>query len=116
MAAAAVKLKETGEEIAIVSMYSTWMSPVSQTGSKWIFADASDHRLISDLCGLIGRERGHKIIAAGNLNLLYDYGENGNLYWRGRYNKVFERMRALGLRFADPQASEGGRQAEPWLK
>lgn len=113
LAAAVVKLKETGEEITIVSMYSTWMSPVRQTGSKWIFADASAHRLISDLCGLIGRERGHKIIAAGDLNLLYGYGENGNLYWRGRYNTVFDRMKALGMRFVGPQAPDGGRQADP---
>ncbi len=114
LAAAAVKLKETGEEITVVSMYSTWMSPVRQTGSKWIFADASAHRLISDLCGLIGRESGHKIIAAGDLNLLYGYGENGNLYWRGRYNTVFDRMKALGMSFVGPQAPEGGRQADPW--
>jgi endonuclease/exonuclease/phosphatase family metal-dependent hydrolase len=114
LAAAVVKLKETGEEITIVSVYSTWMSPVRQTGSKWIFADASAHRLVSDLCGLIGRERGHKIIAAGDLNLLYGYGENGNLYWRGRYNTVFDRMKALGMRFVGPQAPGGGRQAEPW--
>lgn len=111
-----MKLKEAGEEITIVSMYFTWMSPVRQTGSKWIFADASAHRLISDLCGLIGRERGYKVIAAGDLNLLYGYGENGNLYWRGRYNTVFDRMKALGMRFVVPQAPEGGRQADPWPK
>jgi len=116
LAVAMIRIRETDEKLFIVSMYSTWMNPVRGAGSKWIFADASAHRLISDLCGLIGRERGHKIIAAGDLNLLYGYGENGNLYWRGRYNTVFDRMKALGMRFVGPQAPEGGRQAEPWPK
>ena len=68
--AAIVRIKETGEEITVVSLYSTWMSPIKQTGSSWIFADGSAHRLVSDLCGLIGRQKGHKIIAAGDLNIL----------------------------------------------
>jgi hypothetical protein len=42
--------------------------------SSWIHADASVHRLISDLSVLIGRQRGHKIIVAGDLNVLYGYG------------------------------------------
>ena len=114
MAAAIIRIRETGEEITIVSMYSTWMNPIRQTGSKWIFADASAHRLISDLCGLIGRQKGHKIIAAGDLNILYGYGEGRNLYWKGRYNTVFDRIAALGLMFVGPQAPGSGRQASPW--
>ncbi len=38
----------------------------------------------------------------------------GSLYWKGRYDTVFDRMAALGLKFVGPQASAGGRQAEPW--
>ncbi|MDW7730426.1 MAG: hypothetical protein SCJ94_10560 [Bacillota bacterium] len=114
LAAAYVRIKDTGEKIIIVSMYATWMTPIRQTGSRWIFADASAHRLISDLCGLIGREKGHKIIAAGDLNIFHGYGEGGNLYWKGRYETVFERMAVLGMHFVGPQAPFGGRQAEPW--
>ena len=109
-----MKIKKTGEEVFIVSMYSHWMNPIRQTKSKWIFADASAHRLISDLSGLIGSQRGHKVIAAGDLNILHGYGENGNRYWKERYATVFDRMAALGLCFVGPQAPEGGNQADPW--
>ena len=112
--AAFIKIRETGEEIIAVSLYSSWMSPIKQTGSSWIFADASAHRLVSDLCGLIGQQSEHKIIAAGDLNILYGYGEYKSKYWGKRYNTVFDRMDALGFKFAGPQAPEGGRQAEPW--
>ena len=111
---AVIRIKETGEEITIVSLYSFWINPISQTGSSWIFADASAHRLVSDLSGLIGQQSGHKIIAAGDLNILYGYGEYKSKYWGKRYNTVFDRMDALGFKFAGPQAPEGGRQAEPW--
>ena len=116
LAAAAVKIKDTGEEVIVVSMYSTWMSPIKQTGSSWIYSDASAHRLVSDLSGLIGRQKGHKIIAAGDLNILYGYGEENSPYWAKRYSTIFDRMDAIGLRFIGPQAPEGGRQADPWPK
>ena len=114
LAAANIRIRQNGEEIYIVSMYATWMNPIRQTGSRWIFADASAHRLISDLSGLIGSQKKHKIIAAGDLNILYGYGENRSSYWGKRYNTVFDRMAAFGLRFVGPQAPAGGRQAEPW--
>ena len=109
-----MRIRETAEEIFIVSMYAHWVKPILQTKPNWIFADASAHRLISDLSGLIGSQKGHKIIAAGDLNILYGYGEYGSLYWKQRYETVFERFKALGLCFIGPQAPEGGRQADPW--
>ena len=112
--AAIVRIKETGEEITVVSLYSTWANPIKQTGSSRIYADASAHRLISDLSGLIGNQNKHKVNVAGDLNKLYGYQEYGSEYWRYRYNTVFDRMDALGLRFVGPQAPSGGRQAEPW--
>jgi hypothetical protein len=63
---------------------------------------------------LIGHQRGHKILAAGDLNILYGYGERGSSYWRDRYLSVFRRLEAIGLRFVGPQATEGGQQAFPW--
>lgn len=101
------------EPITLVSMYAAWEKPAAETGSAWIVADASAHRLISDLSLLIGRQCGHRVIAAGDLNLLYGYGENGSAYWARRYMTVFDRMEALGLRFVGPQ-SPGGAQADPW--
>lgn len=34
LAAAIIRIMETGEEIIIASLYSHWMNPVGQTGSK----------------------------------------------------------------------------------
>ena len=83
------------------------------TGSGWIYADGSVHRLISDLSVLVGRQRGHRILAAGDLNILYGYGEGGSAYWAARYETVFRRMKAVGLTFVGPQAPDG-RRADPW--
>jgi len=79
--AAAILTPATGEPIVVASMYAPWEKPSTKTGSRWIYADASAHRVISDLSVLIGQETGHRILAAGDLNILYGYGENGNAYW-----------------------------------
>jgi len=97
----------------VASMYGAWERPHAETGSNWIYADASVHRLVSDLSMLVGRQQGHRIVAAGDLNILHGYGEYGNLYWAGRYASVFDRMTAIGLRLVGPQAP-AGRRAEPW--
>ena len=112
--AAVIRIKGTGEEITIVSLYSFWMNPISQSGSSWIISDASTHRLISYLSDLIGQQNGHKITVAGDLNILYGYGLYKSLYWAKRYNTVFDRMDTLDLWFLGPQAPGGGRQADPW--
>lgn len=112
LAVADVKMVETGETITVASMYGTWERPACS--SSWIYADASVHRLISDLSAVIGSQRGHRIIVAGDLNILNGYGESGSSYWQSRYATVFSRMEALGLTFVGPQAPDGGYQAEPW--
>ncbi len=101
------------EPITFVSMYAAWESPHANTNSAWIYADASVHRLISDLSVFIGRQRGHRIIAAGDLNILHGYGEHGSPYWGARYQTIFDRFSAIGLRFVGPQ-SPNGRQSVPW--
>ena len=103
------------EPIIFISMYSKWESPHATTNSGWIYADASAHRLISDLSVFIGRQKGHRIIAAGDLNILHGYGEGGSPYWGARYRTFFDRFSAIGFRFVGPQ-SPNGRQAEPWPK
>lgn len=114
LAAADAEIIDTQEIITLVSLYGLWETPVAQTGSNWIYADASVHRLASDFSALIGRQQGHKLIAAGDLNVLHGYGEYGSPYWKARYDTVFTRMEALGLRFVGPQAPSGGAQAMPW--
>jgi endonuclease/exonuclease/phosphatase family metal-dependent hydrolase len=114
LAVADVEVRATGEIITVVSMYGAWESPVNQTKGNWIYADASVHRVISDLSALIGRQHGHKIVAAGDLNILYGYGEGRSPYWKARYETIFTRFEAIGLCFLGPQAPEGGEQAGPW--
>lgn len=111
--AAAILTLPSGETLVVVSMYALWARPHHSTGSGWIYADASAHRLVSDISALVGQQAGHRIIAAGDLNILYGYGEHGSAYWASRYATVFSRMSALGLPFVGPQAPAGQR-ADPW--
>jgi endonuclease/exonuclease/phosphatase family metal-dependent hydrolase len=111
--AAAILTPLAGEALIVVSIYAPWEKPNSITGSGWIYADGSAHRIISDLSALIGQQTGHRILAAGDLNILYGYGEGGNAYWASRYTTIFSRMSALGLSFVGPQVPDG-RRADPW--
>lgn len=91
----------------VASAYAPWERPVGLKDSGWIYADASAHRLVSDLSALVATQRGHRILVAGDWNILHGYGENGSEYWAGRYRSVFERLEAIGLRFVGPQAPDG---------
>ena len=111
---AAAHVTSPGREPTVcVSMYAPWTSPHASTESSDIVSDVSAHRILSDLSAFIGRRRGHRIVAAGDLNVLHGHGEYGNTYWKGRYETVFTRMKALGLPFVGPQHPHG-RQADPW--
>ncbi len=101
------------EPLMVVSAYSLWTGPHRSTGSSWIVSDASAHRLVSDISMLIGKQSGHRIIVAGDFNILHGHGEYGSPYWAARYGTVFDRMEALGLPFVGPQ-HPFGRQAVPW--
>ncbi len=101
------------EPFVAVSMYSLWEAPHASTGIGWIVSDASAHRVVSDLSTFISTQDGHRILAAGDLNILRGHGEDGSEYWAGRYGTVLDRMDALGLAFVGPQ-SPNGRQADPW--
>lgn len=99
--------------LTLASMYATWESPPGSGGSP-MYADASAHRLLSDLSAvLVGPSAQIPLIAAGDLNILYGYGEDGDPYWARRYQSVFDRAGALGLTFVGPQAPNG-RPADPW--
>ena len=96
-----------GVPFTVASAYAAWERPVPLTEGGWIYADASAHRLVSDLSALVGSQQGHRILVAGDWNILNGYGENGSPYWAGRYRTVFERLEAIGLRFLGPQQPEG---------
>ena len=113
IAAARVTPKDGSVEPFIaVSMYARWMGPHPSVRSSWIYADASAHRIISDLSAFIGHEdtRRHRILAAGDLNT--GYGYTSDPYWEARDHSVFGRMTAIGLEFMGPQ-EPNGRQAIP---
>ena len=99
--------------IVVASVYAAWERPVPYVEGGWIYADASAHRLISDLSAVIDTQRGHRLIVAGDWNILRGYGEHGSPYWARRYQTVFDRMEAIGLRFVGPQHPDGT-QADPW--
>jgi exonuclease III len=113
-AVATMNSEHLNAPVVLVSAYSVWSRPA---GGGWIYADASAHRLISDLSGLVGgglfgRDE-HRIIVAGDWNILYGYGEEGSTYWKGRYQTVFDRMEALELRFVGPQQPNGRAAKRP---
>ena len=99
-----------GEPFVMASMYAQWERPHD---ADWIYADSSAHRIVSDLSALLASDHDHRVIAAGDLNILHGHGEHGNAHWATRYQTVFTRMEALGLPFVGPQAPNG-RQADPW--
>jgi hypothetical protein len=111
--AAAIVTPDTGAPFVVASIYGVWEKPHATAASNWIYADGSVHRLISDLSALVGSEQEHRLLVAGDLNILKDYGEDGSSYWAARYATVFARMAALGLSFVGPQFP-AGRRADPW--
>ena len=111
--AAAAVMPSQGGPFIKCSVYALWEKPHTMTKGGFIYADASVHRLISDLSVFVDRQQGHDILVAGDLNILHGYGEDGDEYWAGRYQTVFSRMAALGLSYVGPQAPHG-RRADPW--
>ena len=111
--AAAIVTPQMGEPFTAISVYGCWETPHAMTNGKFIYADASVHRLISDLSVFVSKRATNSLLVAGDLNILYGYGERGDAYWAARYETVFTRMKALGLLFIGPQAP-AGRLAEPW--
>ena len=101
-----------GDRLLLASMYGFWEGPHPSTGGSWKYADASVHRLISDLTALVGRQAQHRILAAGDLNIFHGYGDKGSAYWSGRYQTVFSRMEAIGLPLVGPFQPHG-RRAHP---
>lgn len=96
----------------VVSVYAPWERPLGRNEPIW--ADASAHRILSDLAPLVHDQHRLPVLVAGDWNILHGYGENGDEHWARRYATVFERAESMGLTFAGPQIDAGGRQADPW--
>ncbi len=95
-----------------VSVYCPWERPLGCDDPIW--ADASAHRILSDLVPVLHNARHLPVVIAGDWNILFGYGEHGSDHWARRYATVFERAEAIDLMFKGPQVETGGRQAEPW--
>jgi hypothetical protein len=97
-------------QFTAVSVYAAWERPFGRGRPIW--ADASPHRLLSDLSPLIWDGK-HPLVVSGDWNLLFGYGDHGDALAAARYKTVFDRAHALGLRFVGPQ-HPNGRLADPW--
>ena len=105
----------SGEPVIAMSIYAPWMRTHSRAASRYIYADGSAHRVVSDLSVFISNRRRHRVLAAGDLNILRGHGEHGSAWWAARYKTVFDRMHVLGLPCVGPEYPNG-RQADPWPK
>ncbi len=96
-----------------VSMYARWIKPHSYANSGWSvgYQDGSAHRIISDLSAFIGstNPRTHRILAAGDLNMIYGATDDNPLALPDRDRTVTDRMTALGMKFLGPRYPEGRR-------
>ena len=105
-----------GEPFIAVSLYGRWVQPHPSTNSKWSnFAGVSDtsvHRAISDLSAFIGSldPSTHRIIVAGDFNLIYGATEKNPMVLALRDGTVWTRMEALGMVFMGPQHPAGLRR------
>ena len=115
IAAARIVPKDAPPFIA-VSMYARWMKPHPHANSKWAvgYQDGSAHRIISDLSAFIGSTdpSTHRILAAGDLNMIYGATDDHPLALSARDRTVTDRMDALGMEFLGPRYP-AGRRASP---
>ena len=105
-----------GEPFIVVSVYARWERPHPQTETNWGvgFPDAMAHRAISDLSTFIGSidPHTHRILIAGDFNLIHGALDSNPLALPARDRSVFERLYALGFEFVGPQ-HPNGRSASP---
>jgi len=102
-----VRVTDTDETITVASVYAQWEGPAS--GGPGIYADASMHRILSDLSSLLSWPD-NPVIVAGDFNSVYGC-QDDNTYggnWYRRNAGVFDRFEQLGLQLAGPQFTDGG--------
>ena len=91
--------------------YARWIAPHPTTRSKWRvgYSDGSAHRIISDLSAFIGNadHSTHRILAAGDLNLIYESNASDPQALEERGNGVFQRFKTIGLEMVGPQYPAG---------
>ena len=96
------------EAFIAVSMYARWMRAHPSAGQRpGLHADLSAHRILSDMQTFMdyADPSRYRILAAGDLNLIY--AATGRGPWFRRERMVWDRFEALGLEFLGPQAPNG---------
>ena len=109
MAAARVVPRGRPQDAFIaVSMYARWTRAHPSTGKRpGLSADLSAHRILSDMQTFIdyADPSRYRILAAGDLNLIY--AATGRGPWFRRERMVWDRFEGLGLEFLGPQVPNG---------
>ena len=100
-----------------VSMYGRWAGlHTSVKTSRREYADASVHRIISDLSAFIGENpQTHRVLAAGDLNIFHGYGDRGSSVLEGALRVCFREDEGLGVgvhRASDTKRATGRRAQE----
>ena len=113
---AAARVSPPGMEPFIaVSMYARWIAPHPTTKTKFKvgYSDGTAHRIISDLSAFIGNAdpSTHRIIAGGDLNLIYGSNTCDPQALDERGSGVFERFETIGLERMGPQYPAGRKAA-----
>ena len=116
MAAARITPRDRSiEPFIAISMYARWqwLHP-SVNRPSWIYSDVSAHRIISDMSAFIesAKPGAHRILAAGDLNMIYGATADNELEDAVRARTITDRMDALGMEFLGPQYP-AGRRARP---
>lgn len=116
---AARVIPSSGKPFIAVSVYARWETPHPETRTNWKvgYADAMAHRAISDLSTFIGNldPKSHRIIVAGDFNLIRGSLDSNHLALPARDRSVFERFESLGFEYIGP-TFPNGRQANPTPK
>ena len=111
--AAARVVPKAGQPFIAMSMYARWIRPHISANSAWSvgYQDGSAHRIISDLSAFIGSTdpSTHRILAAGDLNMIYGATDDNTLSIPARDRTVTDRMDALGIEFLGPRYPDGRR-------
>ena len=100
------------EPFIAISMYGRWEAPhPSKSRSSWIYSDGSTHRIISDLSAFISSTdpSTHRILAAGDLNMIYGATDDNRLEIPARARTITDRLDALGMEFLGPRYPAGRR-------
>lgn len=103
---------ETVESFIAASMYARWLGRRPESKGRWIYSDASAHRILSDLSSFVAFDdpSRHRLLVAGDLNMFY--GATGHdLSIPERERTVWKRSKALGLRFMGPQWPNASRRS-----